>query len=554
MKKRILSFFIIFTILICNFAVVAFADGEDNNVKWWEFICSFFSDSYYIDNIAADPDQLINYWDTTPGKLQIINRLFTGANAPQDSVTLIPKIMAVNGLIEASERRCMVAELSRSQLQSIYDSFNDYWVNGSATVRNGNLEDYHLTLSNGSTLHGGFGTLAGAGPAVTNRNVGDAAEREHCISFVPSGSLSSGNGDVYIYNGSLYFPPVIFVTTYGTVLHNNQTLDTGIYIVLNGSQLLMVDSSYFGNKWCLFYSSSDHVDRVGRYVYNDSGFSNITTIYKVIDNGSTLYADQYRYTPDFSYDDILDLLSKSIGNHIVIDGQQVDPINITIDDNVPFEDDKTVVVVPVDQPDKPVFLSPTEYNNYVDSHDIYDTDNTTNNIVDNDTVNNITNIYNTYITNNNSSGGYDDTNLMTKLDTIINRLNDISNKIKTFVFAPDISFDIGNLLGVDDLFNYDDLEFDWKTLVQTKLPILAQASEVVRAFEEADSPLQIEFDVPLPGSNNTVNFALDFTWYDNNTIAGKSGREYVREGLSYIVYVVAFIALYRRTDKLFADY
>ena len=435
MKKRILSFFIIFTILICNFSVVVFADGEDNNVKWWEFICSFFSDSYYIDNIAADPDQLINYWDTTPGKLQIINRLFTGANAPQDSVTLIPKIMAVNGLIDASERRCMVAELSRSQLQSIYDSFNDYWVNGSATVRNGNLEDYHLTLSNGSTLHGGFGTLAGAGPAVTDRNVGEVSERARCISFVPSGSLSSGNGDVYIYNGSLYFPPVIFVTTSGTVLHNNQTLDTGIYIVLNGSQLLMVDSSYFNYKWCLFYSSSDHVGQVGRYVYNDSGFSNINTIYKVIDNGSTLYADQYRYTPDFSYDDILDLLSKSIGNHIVIDGQQVDPINITIDDNVPFEDDKTVVVVPVDQPDKPVFLSPTEYNNYVDSHDIYDTDNTTNNIVDNDTVNNITNIYNTYITNNNSSGGYDDTNLMTKLDTIINKLSDIYNAIVNFSFA-----------------------------------------------------------------------------------------------------------------------
>ena len=416
MKKRILSFFIIFTVLICNFAVVAFADISSLP---FDFILSFYASSMYdYNSVASDPDALIDFYDTDRGKLELLPFI------PLTSA--VGYCVARNSLEEASKGRYLVAQMSRDYLQAIYDSFNDYWASDSAPVRNGNLEDYHLTLSNDSTLHSGFGTLAGAGPAVTNRNVGDAAEREHCISFVPSGSLSLGNGDVYIYNGSLYFPPVIFVTTSGTVLHNNQTLDTGIYIVLNGNQLLMVDSSYFSNKWCLFYSSSDHVDRVGRYVYNDSGFSNITTIYKVIDNGSTLYADQYRYTPDFSYDDILDLLSKSIGNHIVFGGEQVQPISFTIGDDVPFEDDDVVVMVPVDEPGEPVFMSPTTYNTYIDNGDIYNTDNTTNNIINDNSVTNFMNIYNDYITNNNSSSsGYDDTNLMTKLDTIINKLSDI---------------------------------------------------------------------------------------------------------------------------------
>ena len=112
------------------------------------------------------------------------------------------------------------------------------------------------------------------------------------------------------------------------------------------------------------------------------------------------------------------------------------------------------------------------------------------------------------------------------------------------------------MLGVDDLFDRDSVELDWKTLVQTKLPLLAEAAEVVRKFESAESPLSIESDVPLPAgdSNKTIHFALDFTWYDKNEYAGKTGREYVREGLSYIIYVAAFVALYRRTDMLFADY
>ena len=308
----------------------------------------------------------------------------------------------------------------------------------------------------------------------------------------------------------------------------------------------MVDNSYFNYKWCLFYGigNDSHVGSIRRFVYNDSDYSTSQLVYKIVNNGSVVSFDEYCYTPDFSYDDVLDLISKSIGNHIVIDGQQVDPINITIDDNVPFEDDKTVVVVPVDQPDKPVFLSPTEYNNYVDSHDIYDTDNTTNNIVDNDTVNNITNIYNTYITNNNSSGGYDDTNLMTKLDTIINKLSDIYNAIVNFSFAD-----------VDPCYeNFSDCFFNHFTMLSMARDILEQIDAGVppdnvqlassdgktpeaSGASAGDSSSDVDFysgvSVGSILGDQTLN--LDFSWY-------KPYREDIHLVLKFLAYAMGFIA------------
>lgn len=545
MKKRILSFFIIFTILICNFSVVAFADISSSP---FDFILSFYASSMYdYNSVASDPDALIDFYDTDRGKLELLPFI------PLTSA--VGYCVARNSLEEASKGRYLVAQMSRDHLQAIYDSFNDYWASDSAPVRNRSLEEYNLTFSNNSIIHSGFGGIAGSGPAVTDRNVGEASERARCISFVPSGSLSSGNGDVYIYNGSLYFPPVIFVTTSGTVLHNNQTLDTGIYIVLNGSQLLMVDDSYFNYKWCLFYSSSDHVGQVGRYVYNDSGFSNINTIYKVIDNGSTLYADQYRYTPDFSYDDILELLSNSIGNHIVFDGEHVQPISFTIGDDVPFEDDDVVVMVPVDEPGEPVFMSPTTYNTYIDNGDIYNTDNTTNNIINDNSITNFMNIYNDYITNNNSSSsGYDDTNLMTKLDTIINKLSDIYTAIKNIDLSPSglqQSYD-SFMHPEPDYNNFSDcitdnvpIAGDIKTLVESM-----RVDEAHSGFDDNDFLAAIVTEESSVSSNSDIitssfqNLTVNLGWYVPYRLP-------VRNILKIACYILGVVGIWNAVRSVF---
>ena len=177
MKKRILSFFIIFTVLICNFAVVAFADISSLP---FDFILSFYASSMYdYNSVASDPDALIDFYDTDRGKLELLPFI------PLTSA--VGYCVARNSLEEASEGRYLVAQMSRDYLQAIYDSFNDYWASDSAPVRNRSLEEYNLTFSNNSIIHSGFGGIAGSGPAVTDRNVGEASERAHCISFVPRG-------------------------------------------------------------------------------------------------------------------------------------------------------------------------------------------------------------------------------------------------------------------------------------------------------------------------------------------------------------------------------
>lgn len=231
------------------------------------------------------------------------------------------------------------------------------------------------------------------------------------------------------------------------------------------------------------------------------------------------------------------------------------PPSTFLPDDIPYDDDDNVIVL-VPEPGTGgdiIYMSPTDYTNYVNNGTLVEGD-YVNNFSD-ETINNMTNNYNNYITNN-TSDGYDDTKLMNKLDTIIDKLNKIIKKMKDKVTDIDVTFNMGDLLGVDDAFDLDGLELDWKSLIQSKLPLLAEAAEVVRGFEEASFPLSIESDVPLPfpvGDKKTIHFAIDFTWYDTNKYNGKTGREYVREGLSYIIYVVAFVALYRRTDSIFFD-
>ena len=548
--RRFLCILLCIVLLFSTFALTAYADSD---FSVWDFILSAYCDIYYTNNVASDPDKLVDFWESNPGKAATLFNLFKG----RPGLLAIPSIMAVKDLNEASDARYMVAQLHKEQVEGLYDSFYDYWSNDSAEIRNMSLDEIGITFSADSTIsvHGAFGYVGGSGTSVlrgTDYNGGSY------MRFVPPDDFQPDSNSLYVYNGSPWYPAVIYVSTKNTIYHGGKALPVGYYYVLNSAQLLYIGVLVQGTtSFCAVYEtdSSDNVKNFYPHLFLSSGGGSNKS-FNVYTSGSSVSLRQNAADGYMTYEDALRLYSKAVGIHVTTD-DKLDSLTITPPEDIPYDDDDNVVMMlPVDEPGEPVFMSPTVYNNYVDNGNVYNTDDHSNNVVNGDTVSNITNIYYNYITNNNTGSTYDDTKLLDKLDSIIDYLKKIYKKIKGRTTNFDIQFDIGDLLGADNT-DRDLLELDWKSLIQTKLPLLAEAAQVVRGFEESNSPLSIESDVPLPfpiGDNKTIHFALDFTWYDENKYKDKTGREYVREGLSYIIYVAAFVTLYRRTDMLFADY
>ena len=545
---RFLCIILCIIILCCGFCLTAFADS--GNVI--EFITSFLMDSVsaYKD-VSSDPNALIDYYNTPEGVVSLYglcNVLTDGVHPYND----IAYRYVSAKLDDATERRYMVAELDKTQVEKMYNALNDYWYEDGAEIRSIGLGDTNLTYSNLTTVHGAFGytgIAGGEGVAVEVNSSG------RYMYFNSGDIVHDTPNTIWVYNGSPYYPPIIFFAEDGLVSQAGTPLERGYYYVLSGTELLSTGgwNCLEGNLSVYCQVRDSHVTEFGTWR------SRWQPSY-IWSNGHCLtYGDKDNDNVDLDYKDVYNKFVSSIGLHIATD-DSLDSGVIKPPDNIPYDDDdKTVVMVPIDETSEPVYMTPTTYNNYVTNGDIYNTDDHSNNVVSGDTINNITNNYNNYITNNNgSSGGYDDKKLMDKLDIIIDKLDKIIKKIKGTVSTPSITFNIGNLLGADDdNFSRDTLELDWKSLIQTKLPLLAEAAQVVRQFQSANKPLSIEGDVPLPcpvGDNTSIHFSLNFAWFDDNLYNGKTGRQYVREGLSYIIYVVAFVALYRRTDMLFADY
>ena len=522
-------------VLLCSSCCVT-TFAFDNNFDLVDFLATYIFASSY-NKVASDPDRLVDYWESNPGKLGVLLNLMRRGG-------IIPAYVGATSLNGAVDARYIAAQVDRDIVDEIYAQAqyfagNDY--------RFATLDELHLSTNDDIyydkiTVTGSIPvTNAGAEwiQSISSKKFGDAGY--YSVTRVDDASI-------LCYPGGL-LPPLIYVPPYGKLYQDGVLLPSNyIYVVLGDNELLQSDPGYYN--YAAYYTGGDDVA-------NDIIFG---LSRGVIDNDTHNYVPSVRgercniYSSGLVVGQIndagylgwsmVDLLVKMCG-FVISDGYT--PPSITPPTDIPYDDDDNVVVmVPIDEPGEPVYMSPTEYNNYINNGDIYNTDDHSNNVVSNDTINNIINNYNTY----------DDSKVLNKLDTIIDYLKKIYKKIKGKTINTDIQFNIGDLLGVDDLFDRDSVELDWKTLVQTKLPLLAEAAEVVRKFESAESPLSIESDVPLPAgdSNKTIHFALDFTWYDKNEYAGKTGREYVREGLSYIIYVAAFVALYRRTDMLFADY
>lgn len=477
MAKKICCVALICVILGCNFCLTAYA--ADSMV--WDFLFSWLYDTYTnIDgygDIADDPDALIDYYSTDDGR-----RAYDLMTNFDGALPGLLKYVTVNDLDEAVAGRYMAAQLKRDHVNALYDQLNGYWSDNNASVRNVSLSDIDIDLAADTVVHGSWGYLTGAGPAMLK---GSYSNDNNYVTMyhMPDGYdnytlFNSSNGHhVYVYNGSIYYPPMIYITS-GSATQNGVTLPSGLYCVLNSTELWYVGmgAQRFNNVY-YFYSGSDD----NLHVYVKSRYDNTNVTSKV----GMVYINGVGYEPGYSdYDayTVMDKFTKAVGMHIITD-DTVEPKSITVPEDIPYDDDGSVIVlVPVDQPGAPVYMSPTVYNNYYNNGDIVDSHDTTNNYFTDDQIQQIINNYNNY------KSEYDDSKILGKLNTIIDKLDDIYNAVK----------DLGRL---DEVLDAVPVYDDFSDCITTNVPLIADVQNLVEAMrvDEASSGFDTSFFVVSDG-------------------------------------------------------
>lgn len=480
--KKIIAVFLTILIIFSNLFLSCYAD----EISVWDYILSYFDNFYYANNVAPDPDKLIDFWDSDPGKAVTLANLFLrgGSSTP----AIIGEYKAIHDLNEASDGRYMVAQLHKDQLDGIHDAFHDYWSSDSAEIRSLPLGDLNLSVNTGNHPIIRFGYTAGSGPAVRYNNSRDF------MHFVTNLDYTLNWDALYCYNGTIYYPPVLFVKTGSTLIQGSSLLPGGYYYVLSTTELMYVGDGNFGSNQSIDCFDNDGVVGIERVVCNRSGY------YDPI-----IYEDGVAHTVgangDYSYDELFQKYQMSIGLHINCPNMSGDD-SYTLKEpptDVPYDDDDNVVVMlPMDSPGEPVYMSPTTYNTYVNNGNIDNSDDHSNNIVNNEDIDNITNIYNNYVTNNNTTNNYnfDDTNILNKLDIIIGKLNDIYNLIENIDF---------NVI-LNPPPNYDNFGD-----ITAQVPFIGEVRTMINDYKDAlvndDTVPEIEFT--LFG----VNDSITFDWY-----------------------------------------
>lgn len=483
MCKRIICVVFCAVLLCSSCCVTAFA--VDNNFDLVDFLATYIFASSY-NKVASDPDRLVDYWESNPGKLGVLLNLMRRGG-------IIPAYVGATSLNGAVDARYIAAQVDRDIVDEIYAQAqyfagNDY--------RFATLDELHLSTND--DIYYDKITVTGSIP-VTNAG----AEWIQSISskrFGDAGYYSVtrvDNASILCYPGGL-LPPLIYVPPYGKLYQDGVLLPSNyIYVVLGDNELLQSDPGYYN--YAAYYTGGDDVA-------NDIIFG---LSRGVIDNDTHNYVPSVRgercniYSSGLVVGQIndagylgwsmVDLFVKMCG-FVISDGYT--PPSITPPTDIPYDDDDNVVVmVPIDEPGEPVYMSPNEYNNYVNNGDIYNTDDHSNNVVNNDTINNITNIYNTY----------DDSKILNKLDIIIEYLDKIYRSIKNINFDVNIDYD-----RIDAIVNPPP-SYDNFSDITAQVPLIGEVRQLITDFQAAvNAPSGVpHIDFELFG----VQDSIKFDWY-----------------------------------------
>lgn len=384
--------------------------------------------------------------------------------------------------------------------------------------------------------------------------------------------------DICVYPGSSNSFPVIYVPKSNSLYHNGEKLPSDyIYAPLGNGELLRISYywtglSNFPYMGCSF-KNSDSLDSVSlRFSFGNMSSSGLFNAYCWSATNMCIYKDGINagYIGDGHYTaaGVVDRLEKMVGTRINYDGKPtIEPFELPSD--IPYDDnDEVVVCVPMGDGNsgKVVYLSPTEYNNYINNGDLIQNDNRVSDYHDEQTINNISNVVNN-ITNN-YSGSYDDTNLLNKLEKwfsdISNKLDEIKEKVSSKLSQTDPYYFPDEF---KDIVSGDDPSFsaDFDELINAKIPLVNEVKSILRRLQEQDRPLVIDGPNPAVAlleplgvdvSEMKKTFSVDFSWYDKY-IAGDLDiipRIFIRNGLKYVAYAIGLAHLYYKTRSLLEDF
>lgn len=480
MLKKLLAFLCIFALLISCFCLPVSALGAEDLIEW--YLTWFIDESKKLQNY--DGDRLIEYFSTPEG-YNYLMALFTQWGGAEGNILFNPATDIVRNVTDANNHKYLSAKVKKDLLQNCVNSYNGFMSSDQSGIRTLNVNNY--TIASNYNVRTDFGYVDGSPPFVGNGTTSSNISTW----FYPTAFYSS---TVQLYKGSDMSPPILYVPSNGAVIFHSTSLTAGYYMPVSDTELFCLGNDYKTYKSGWRYEVNSSTGKVTLYyLRNYYNYGN----FKFVDCGAYFGSSAYRTvgSDKYTYEYLLDKVSKAPGLYLNLKNQTA--YTELPDSDVFDDDDYTVVLLPVDEPADPIYIHPDTYNDYI-TNNVYNYD------YDNDYVNNVvnegdvTNIYNIYNVDSDSSGvssgGYDDHNLLVTLRTwfseIVNKLNII--------------------IGILNTPMYDDFSD-----VYINVPLVGEVDQLLADFK---SVVETDTDPDPPTINISMydtDTDIDFSWYSD---------------------------------------
>lgn len=350
------------------------------------------------------------------------------------------------------------------------------------------------------------------------------------------------------YNGvsvlsAVGIAPVMFVPHGVQVYLYDRLLDTNcIYVLISNNYLFQC---YCNGRTSVFLYTYDNGSgksfEVASGFYN--GYNGDYVEFTDLVNNNVLICTNEELTSVPQYtDETLSYIAQyeaHIGDTVFEDYPAVNPPV-----NIPYDNDGNIVIcVPAGRtysPTEIVYYSPETVKNYIDNGDIITSNYTTN--LDENTYNKVVNNYYDYINNLDSDSSFDDINILSKLDKVIEWLRKIYNKI-TFEDVrtnPEYS-------GIfTDTPNYE----KFSDCIFNNVPIITEISDAVKSgFTEKvdtgfEAPLYIAPEKAGIIEKSFDRFKINMSWYSPY-------RKQIYDILTAIIYGLGVVTCIRSVKSVF---
>lgn len=542
MKKlfKFLSVFCCIFLIISSFSLTAFASVIPEAFMFLNGLTQAWI-SEKRDEIESMSGEEFYYWYNSNGPDSTLWQILGGSYDLIKVPHLIP-----NDIDNMNNSHYAMMEMSKSQLEKLKDDVNEHLGNYYGGLRYNTFSDFNLsTYDEIKAQSGTYLGLSGSGSFVHYGVNYDGAYYQ--LNTKPS------PGEIALYTGSNQAPWCMFVPS-GSCLYQNGVLiaNSDQWVLPLDYDTVIVLKSQGDLSLKFRWTSGNTISNVGFGFQNTAGNTQCA-LYRNGELQCTL-ATLSKFCSNY---DFVSRLSKMINVLLSAGYERPGYEPVTLPDDIPYENDKIIVCVPDDGGD-PVYLSPSVYNNYIDNGNlVYDND--YNYDYSQDFIDNIKDSYNNYITNNNTTveSTYDDTNLLNNLgnwfDSVISKLEEISSKI-TFNTGTNIAGIIIDLFDSDGGGDLGNIKFN--ELLKTKFPFYDKIISNLLALQNMNTPLVISCKNPIyslvnvDSNSNYPDFSVDFSWFDEVSIHGVSGREFVRNGIGVVFKFACLYYLYNKITNI----